>query len=216
MRLLRSLVLTVCALAACSAFGAVAVATAQEPVPVTVSGSTSPGSLPYTGGSATISATVTAGAPITSVSAEVSGTDGTYRAIALTPTGSAGGYSAPFDVPANYTDQPVSYQVTVHALAADDSTGEGYAGEVNVDAAPQFDEKPAVSDVSVSPTALPAAGGTVSIAATATDNRSVNEVHATLTGPGARLRSRRDRYRSTGKALNTSAVTAARQRASKK
>jgi hypothetical protein len=33
---------------------------------------------------------------------------------------------------------------------------------------------------------------------------------------GARLRSRREPYRSTGNALNTSAVTTARQRASKK
>ncbi len=159
-------------------------ARADEEPPSVTNPSTTPGFLPYTGGTVTISADVVDEDGIQSVGADASGSNGVYLTVELLPTGSGDTYSATLDIPANFTDESVPYTVLI---TAEDKTGRSWvegAGGPEVAAQPQFDEPPAVSDPSVTPLSLPAAGGPVTIAATATDDQSISEVYAAITLPG--------------------------------
>lgn len=142
-----------------------------------------PTSLPYQGGTVTISADAIDDFGITMFYADVQGSDGSRESVGL---GYAGGdsFSGLFYAPPNYTDSPVSYYVTVEATDGNGGFDTEIAGEIQVDAQPQFDEAPIASDPLVSPRELPAAGGTVTISAAASDNRGISEVYATITLPG--------------------------------
>lgn len=175
------------ALLALAVLAAPPVAGAAEPgedaPPVVSNGSVVPSSLPYLGGTVTISADVADVDGVTSVYAELSGSDGSYQAVTLSPAG-GDAYSGTAAIGPNFTDTPASHGVSIVAEDVNGhSTSEGI-GEISVDAEPQFDEAPIASDPSVEPRELPAAGGAVTIGVTATDNRGISEVGATVSLPG--------------------------------
>jgi hypothetical protein len=77
----------------------------------------------------------------------------------------------------------MNYSIIVQAIdLGGNSTWEG-GGGITVDAAPQFDERPIVSDPLVTPRNLPSGGGASTIRVTASDDRSISEVYATVTRP---------------------------------
>ena len=71
-------------------------------------------------------------------------------------------------------------------MEAEDTNGSiehAFSGEVEVAAAPAFDEAPYVSNATLSPRTLGSTGGLVTIGADATDNRSVASAFAIVTLP---------------------------------
>ncbi|HEY6779471.1 MAG TPA: hypothetical protein VI111_00870 [Thermoleophilaceae bacterium] len=159
---------------------------AQEPetdtAPIVSNGTVTPSSLPYLGGVVAISADAVDDFGITMVYAEVLGPDGGPQSVQLIQSGPTT-YSGSVAIPPNFTDSVASYSVNVQASDTNGATDTQPAGEVSVDAQPQFDEAPIVSDPTVQPRALPTTGGPVTIRANASDNRGVSEVYATITLP---------------------------------
>ena len=161
---------------------------AQEGIdapPVVTNVTASPSSLPAEGGLVTIFADASdENGGVTWVQAEVSGPFGGPETVLMGFTGVGNTYSGSLTIPANFTDSPMSYSILVQAIdLGGNSTWEGGA-EINVDAAPQFDERPIVSDPLVTPRDLPSAGGSSTIRVTASDDRAISEVYATVTLPG--------------------------------
>ncbi len=153
--------------------------------PVVTNVTASPNSLPAEGGLVTIFADASdENGGVTWVQAEITGPFGGPETVLMDFTGVGQTYSGSLTIPANFTDSPMSYSVIVQAIdLGGNSTWEGGA-EINVDAAPQFDERPIVSDPTVAPRDLPSGGGTSTIRVTASDDRAISEVYATITGPG--------------------------------
>jgi hypothetical protein len=159
-------------------------AAAEDAPPVVSNATISPsGSLPYTGGNVSVSADVVDDVGVAQVYTVVTAQDGTVQAFEMLPTGPTS-FSTSVQIPANYRDETFDYTFVVQAVDTNGVQSEAPAGEIQLDAQPQFDERPAVSDPSVSPRSLPAGGGPVTIEATATDNRSISEVYAVVTLPG--------------------------------
>jgi hypothetical protein len=159
---------------------------AQEPgedMPPDVSNAyVSPGYLDYTGGDVYVNADVVDDFGVTMVYADAYGPDG-LQSVQLVSSG-ATTYSGHLNIPPNHTPSAVSYSVTVQAWDTNGATDYEEAGEVQVGPEPQFDQAPYVSDPLVQPRDLPAAGGTATISATATDDRSIADVFAIVTSPG--------------------------------
>lgn len=151
----------------------------EDTPPVVSNGLASPGILSYLGGSVTISADAVDDFGITMVYADVQGSDGTGQSVQLIQSGGTT-YSGSLDVPPNFTDSMVTYSVSVQASDTNGATGTLVIGEIQVDPAPQFDEPPTVSNPSVEPRDLPAAGGAVTIEADASDLRGISEAFATV------------------------------------
>lgn len=156
---------------------------ADEDPPVVTDASVTPTQLPKAGGTVTITATVTDDVGVQQVYAEISGSDGSYTSVGLAhTTGST--YQGTTTIPGNGTEEERSYSIVVFAADAAQNYSEGVgAGEVSVEAQPQMDPYPWVSNTTVAPRDLPSGGGDVTIGAIATDNRSVNEVYAQVSGP---------------------------------
>lgn len=153
----------------------------EDNPPVISNGIVTPGILSYEGGEISIGADVTDDFGVTSVFAEVIGSDGSYRSAAMEPTGGSS-YSASIDIPPNFNEgSSVSYSIYVWASDTNEGSSSELVGEIEVGEPPQFDEAPAISEPSVNPRQLPAAGGSVTVRAYASDNRSVSEVYATFT-----------------------------------
>jgi hypothetical protein len=94
-------------------------------------------------------------------------------------------YEAVVTLDPNHSADPFSYTFTVFARDIDkNSEVSAPAGEVELAGEPPFDEPPSVSAASVSPTSLPAGGGSIVIRATATDNLGITESFATIDLPG--------------------------------
>ncbi len=163
--------------------GAVAQEPGEDNPPLVSNGTVTPSSLPYLGGTVAISVDAVDDFGITMVYADVLGPDGSPLSVQLIPSGVTT-YSGTVAIPPNFTDSAASYSVNVQASDTNGATTTEFAGEIQVDAQPQFDEAPVASDPSVEPRELPAAGGAVTIGATATDNRGISEVYATVTLPG--------------------------------
>jgi hypothetical protein len=142
-----------------------------------------PGILSFEGGEVSIGADVVDDIGVVSAYAEVIGSDGTYYSVQMTPTGVTS-YSASVDIPPNFSEGEIGYSVYVSASDTNGAYVSELVGDIQVPAPPQFDESPTVSDPSVEPRQLPAAGGSVVIQATASDNRSVSYVYATVALPG--------------------------------
>jgi hypothetical protein len=164
-----------------------AVAGAQEGIdtpPVVTNVTASPSSLPAEGGLVTIFADASdENGGVTWVQAEVTGPFGGPETVLMDFTGVGQTYSGSFTIPGNFTDSPMNYSIIVQAIdLGGNSTWEG-GGGITVDAAPQFDERPIVADPSVQPRDLPSAGGTSTFRVTATDDRAISEVYATITQP---------------------------------
>jgi hypothetical protein len=159
---------------------------AQEPedtAPVINSVSISPSSLPYSGGEVTITVDATDDVGIDTVWADVRDYGGGGSGVELLPTGPTT-YAGTVDIGANFTDTPTGYNVGVQVTDSNGAmTWEEFAGNIDVDAQPQFDEAPTAYDPAVSPRELPAAGGVVSLAFSAWDLRGISWASAIVTLP---------------------------------
>ncbi len=154
----------------------------QDESPVIASGSLSPGSLPYEGGNVQISAVVTDDFGVSTVYAQVYGPNGNQYFQLFEGGGST--YYGTLEVPPNNSEFPVEYEVEIQAYDTNNAYSATTIGGVQVEGAPQFDEPPYVSNPQLTPQALPAEGGAVTLSADATDNRSVSAVFATIFEPG--------------------------------
>jgi hypothetical protein len=159
-------------------------AAAEEPViddvpPAIGGGALSPSSLSYEGGNVQISVEIVDDSGVQMVSAQVFGSDGSYQAIQMYE-GYKDNYFGTLEVPANPSDSQMSYGVEIQAYDTNNNFSASSIGEVQVEGRPQFDEAPYVSAALVWPQFLPAAGGTVTISAEASDNRSISTVFATI------------------------------------
>jgi hypothetical protein len=161
-----------------------AVAAGTDFPPVVTNGVVSPTGLPNTGGTITVTVDAVDDVGLATVWIEAMGNDGSYASVEMVPSLVDTSYSATLSIAANPSDQPVSHTIAVHAWDGNSGETIAWLGEVQVDATPQFDELPIVSDPSVDPRELPAAGGTVTIQATATDTRGISEVLAVVASPG--------------------------------
>ncbi|HWA54957.1 MAG TPA: substrate-binding domain-containing protein [Solirubrobacterales bacterium] len=148
-----------------------------------------PGNLPHEGGTGVISARVEDDCGVQQVYAEISSTEGFYTSFELLPfediNTNARVYRGEFQVPANWQEWSVGYQVSIHAEDTNGAFEEAYAGEIDVEGVPPFDEAPIVGETSVTPRQLSASGGPVTIRARATDARGVSEAFATITQIGS-------------------------------
>lgn len=145
-----------------------------------------PSSLPWEGGTVAVTTEVSDDCGIQQVYAEVFGPEYNYSFQMLpweVPNSNTIVYHAEFQVLPNYQDYSVSYGVEVSAEDTNGAYAYKFAGETQVDAAPQFDEAPIVSNASVSPGIVGSGGGGVKISADASDDRSLNYVFAIVTYP---------------------------------
>ncbi|MFA9269513.1 MAG: hypothetical protein ACEQSX_01975 [Baekduiaceae bacterium] len=161
---------------------------AQDPVgedtpPILLGGSLSPSVLEWQGDQVTITVDAIDDFGITMAYADVTNSNGFRESVQLIPSGPTS-YTGLIMIAPNPTDQPLTYGVEVTVTDGNGGFDTEVIGEIQVDAQPQFDEAPAVSDPTVSPRALPSGSGPVTIAATATDNRSIASVSATVRLPG--------------------------------
>jgi hypothetical protein len=162
-------------------------ARAQEGIdapPVVSNVTASPSSLPAGGGLVTIFADANdENGGVTWVQANITGPFGGPETVLMGFTGVGQTYSGSLTIPANFTGSPMSYSVVVQAIDLGGNSTWESGGGITVDAAPQFDERPIVSDPLVTPRNLPSNGGPSTIRVTATDDRSISEVYATVTRP---------------------------------
>lgn len=145
-------------------------------------GAVSPSTLPYEGGNVQLSADVVDDFGVAMVFAQVYGPEGT-QSIQLFQ-GDQSTYFGTLEVLPNYSDSPAMYGVEVQAYDTNGAFVSTSIGDVQVEAAPQFDELPYVNEAMVTPQFLPATGGTVTIGAEAGDNRSISTVFATVSSLG--------------------------------
>jgi hypothetical protein len=160
---------------------------AQEAIdtpPVVTNVTASPSSLPAEGGLVTIFADASdEGGGVSDVQAQITGPFGGPEIVLMAFTGVGQTYSGSLTIPANFTDSQVNYSILVQAIDINGNSTSAEGGGISVDAAPQFDERPIVADPLVTPTSLPSGGGASTIRVTATDDRAISEVYATITRP---------------------------------
>jgi hypothetical protein len=151
--------------------------------PAILGGAVTPSNLSFEGGNVQLSADVVDDFGVSMVYAQIYGPDGTNQAIQLFQ-GNENTYFGTLEVPPNYSDLEVSYGVEVQVYDTNGAYVSSLIGGVQVEAAPQFDELPYVSEPLLAPQFLPAAGGAVTISAEASDNHSISTVFATIALPG--------------------------------
>ena len=141
-----------------------------------------PSSLPAEGGSVTISVDVFDADGIASASAVVYPPSGAALGVDLmvTDTTKPDTYSGTVDIPPNFSNESVGHAVEVHAEDLRGDQTLELSGYIDQEGQPQFDESPDAFDPAVAPTALGSGGGTVTIAASATDDRAISEVYAVV------------------------------------
>lgn len=154
--------------------------------PIINSASVTPSSMPYTGGTATIDVNASDDFAIYQADASVHNPDGSGLNVSLIPSAidaTSTTYSGNFEVPPNYSDQSLTYYVTV--MVYDTNGGFDYTevGQVTVDAQPQFNEAPVLSDPFVGPRELTAAGGPVTLRVSAYDTGGITDAYARVTAP---------------------------------
>jgi hypothetical protein len=159
----------------------------EDTGPLIIWAQSSPGTLPYEGGTVTVATEIEDDCGVQQVYAEINSTEGTYQGFQLLPfeniNSKAIVYRGEFAVPPNYQEWPITYQTNVSVEDTNGAFAEALAGETEVAAAPQFDEAPYVANASVMPLRVGSAGGQVKISADASDNRSVSGVFAIVTLP---------------------------------
>ena len=141
-------------------------------------------SLPFEGGQVTISIDVLDDLGVAMVYADVFESGGSGQSVQLFPsvihpsgwiTYSGSGVIGP-----ELQRHTRQLRRRVQAWDTNGATASAVAGEINVDAQPQFDEPPTVADPTVDPRDLGSAGGPVTIAVTAYDLRGISEAYATI------------------------------------
>jgi hypothetical protein len=155
----------------------------EDNPPVISAGAVSPSGLSYEGGSVQLSAEVVDDFGLSMVYAQIYAPDGTTQMIQLFQ-GDQNTYYGTLEVPPNYSGTEVSYGVEVQAWDTNGAYVASLIGGVQVEATPQFDEAPYVTEPTLTPPFLPATGGTATIGVEAGDNRSISTVFATIALPG--------------------------------
>jgi hypothetical protein len=150
----------------------------EDEMPQIVDGALTPSTLGFEGGNVQISAKVVDDVGVSMVFASIYGPNG-IQGFQLFEGGESVYYGT-LEVPSNFSEFPVGYSVEVGAYDTINNYSATLIGEVQVEAAPQFDEFPYVSEATVTPQLLPAAGGTVTISAEAGDTRALSTVFATV------------------------------------
>jgi Abnormal spindle-like microcephaly-assoc'd, ASPM-SPD-2-Hydin len=158
----------------------------EDNPPAILGGAVSPGTLSFEGGNVQLSADVVDDFGVAMVYAQIYAPDGANQAIQLFQ-GDRTTYFGTLEVPPNYSDSMVSYGVEVQAYDTNNAYAATSIGEVQVEAAPQFDEAPYVSEALLTPQFLPSTGGSVTISADASDNRSISIVFATVADLGGSI-----------------------------
>ena len=135
---------------------------AQDPedTPPSIANPTfTPNTVPYTGGEVDIVADVTDDVGVTAVYADVFTSGGDGQSVQLFASATPPAYSGSVVMGPNFSDSPVSYSVVLQATDSQRRHDDRKAGEITVDAQPEFDEPPIVSDPSVTPRTLGSGGG---------------------------------------------------------
>lgn len=149
-----------------------------------------PGHVPYTGGTGSISGRVADECGVQQVYVEITSTEGWFTAFELLPVAdintNARFYHGEFQIPQNFQEWEVGYQVTVYAEGIDGYFSETYAGEIGQEGVPQFDEAPEIYDPSVTPTVWGGLGGESKIRVKAYDTKSLANVYAIVTYPNSK------------------------------
>lgn len=173
------------------ALPAVAAACNESAPPVIKSANVSPNSLPWEGGTITVTTEVESDCGA-EVYAEVMTSGGLNWSFQMLPSSDPNSHSlfyrSEIGAPPNYEEWSFSYQITIRALDLEEGSAERYAGESELAAAPQFDEAPYVSNATLTPSKLGSEGGWVTIAADISDNRSVAYAFANIMLPDETLK----------------------------
>ncbi len=155
----------------------------EDNPPYIAGGELSPSSLSYEGGSVQIRAEIIDDRGLYMTYAQIYRPDASSESIQLFE-GYKDNYFATLEVPPNYSDIPAEYGVEVQAYDNNGAYSASLIGGVQVEAAPQFDESPYVTNAELNPSFLPGEGGTVTISADAGDNRGLAGLFATVALPG--------------------------------
>jgi hypothetical protein len=146
-----------------------------------------PANLSYEGGTGVIEVEVEDDCGVQQVYAEIYGPDGFFTVFQLLPSEIVSTYASvyhgEFQIVPNYQEWSVDYGVVISVLDTNGAPAETFAGGIQVEAAPQFDEAPYVSEASLTPPIVGSGGGSVKVGATATDNRGLANVFAVVTYP---------------------------------
>ena len=163
-----------------------AAAMADEPQPVVISGfAANPSALPPAGGMVILSAVISSPAGISHAAISVYQADGGITGTDLALTDPATDtWSGQVTIPGNASNEPVSHTLEIFAQANDGGSAQEIVGSIDVAGQPVFDQAPDVFDAALDPVSLPASGGPVTIRASASDDRSVSEVNAVVSGAG--------------------------------
>jgi hypothetical protein len=159
----------------------------EDRTPTIGGGQVNPATLTYEGGTVVLTGEVEDDCGIRSVHGEVVN-EGFASFFEMHPVGpgsfvTATLYQGEAQLPPNYQESPVYYFAVMEAEDTNGSIEHAFSGEVEVAAAPAFDEAPYVSNATLSPRTLASAGGLVTIGADASDNRSVANAFAIVTLP---------------------------------
>lgn len=159
----------------------------EDRAPTIGGGQVNPATLTYEGGTVVLTGEVEDDCGIRSVHGEVVN-EGFASFFEMHPVGpgsfvTATLYQGEAQLPPNYQESPVYYFAVMEAEDTNGSIEHAFSGEVEVAAAPAFDEAPYVSNATLNPRTLGSAGGLVTIGADASDNRSVASAFAIVTLP---------------------------------
>jgi hypothetical protein len=160
--------------------------------PVFSEGSVTPGQLPASGGTGRISVRVTDECVVRVVVAEINTTEGFNESFELAPAEDINTnervYKGEFEVPANFQEWSVGWQVNIRAENTVGASSETVAGEIEEEGTPPFDEAPYVSEASVTPSVWGGLGGTSRITMRAFDLRGIANAYAIVSLPNGRER----------------------------
>jgi len=140
----------------------------------------SPRTLLAPGGPVTLTADVTDNAGVDRIEVAIVGS-GEYTATVTLALKSGNTYEGTWNAPANDTASAQNYGVTFRAFDTSENLTTSDCGTVTV--ATPDNQAPVISACQVTPRALLARGGTVTITATVTDDVAVNSVRAVITRP---------------------------------
>ncbi|MET0325803.1 MAG: hypothetical protein ABW219_11310 [Ilumatobacteraceae bacterium] len=156
-------------------------ATPEDEPPTITGTSVVPAGLPPEGGLITITAEVVDDLGVAAVGATVYSPEGSAAGVPLLATGPST-FVGTFLVGPNASESYVNWNIEISATDTGGGEAMTFTGGVEVAGQPQFDEPPMVWDPTLTPTSLPAAGGTMTIGVSAWDQRGILDAGATVTG----------------------------------
>ena len=160
-------------------------ASADEPVTPTIQAvSAVPSNLPWDGGLVTVYASLESPAGIANAYYGIYLANGGTAYASMTESSPGSNlWSGDVVLGPNYEVYGVNHNVEVSVTGNDGGYAQEFATSITQDGQPVFDQAPYVQIDSVDPTSLSSDGGQVLIRASASDDQSVSEVYATVTGP---------------------------------